>query len=209
MQNTARKYHQNEVTMVYGAVAASTGAVLTVGTDLGELPARRARGCLVKPADGDLVLLAVSPAGVYVLQVLERPAELDEGSELDFEGPVRVRVEQGGLNLAAAVDITLTAPQLEIEARRGKVAIEDCSFFGRLFSGRVEKLKMAADTLDAIFRRAVQRLTNSYRYVEEHDEVQSGSTRFLVDGTMTMQTKTTMHTAEGHIKIDAEQIHLG
>jgi hypothetical protein len=31
----------------------------------------------------------------------------------------------------------------------------------------------------------------------------------LVEGTLTMQTQNTMHTAEGHIKIDAEQIHLG
>mgnify|MGYP000886246409 FL=1 len=31
----------------------------------------------------------------------------------------------------------------------------------------------------------------------------------LVDGTLTMETKNTLHTAEGHVKIDAEQIHLG
>ena len=209
MQNTARKYHQNEVTMIYGTVAATSGQSLTVITDFGELTAQQARGCLIKPADGDMVLLAMSPARVYVLQVLERPAELDEGSDLDFEGPVRVRVQNGGFNLATEVDITLAAPELEIDVQRGRARVDDFSFFGRLLSGRVERLKMAADTLDAIFRRAVQRLTNSYRYVEEHDEVQSGSTRFLVDGTMTMQTKTTMHTAEGHIKIDAEQIHLG
>ena len=209
MQNTAAKYHHQEVTMVYGVMLDSNGPELTVSSDFGELPAQRARGCLVRPEIGDTVLLAVSPVGAHVLQVLERPAELDGGSDLDFEGPVRLRVRNGGLNLAAAKDISLIAPELEIDARKGRARVEDFSFFGRLFSGQVERLKVAADTLDAIFKRAVQRLTNSYRYVEEHDEVQSGSTRFLVDGTMTMQTKTTMHTAEGHIKIDAEQIHLG
>ena len=41
------------------------------------------------------------------------------------------------------------------------------------------------------------------------EEVQSGSTRYLVEDTLTMQAKNADHTAEEIVRINAEQVHLG
>jgi hypothetical protein len=96
-----------------------------------------------------------------------------------------------------------------MDAMEGEIRIRRLSFLGNIFTGRIEKIRLVADAVDSLCRRLVQKLVSSYRYIEEHEEIQSASTRILVDGTMTVQTKNTVHTTEGHIKLDAEQIHLG
>jgi hypothetical protein len=149
--------------------------------------------------------------------VLGRPDGLQRETILQFDGQVHLNVRGGGLRLtadetlsfASREKIMLASPALEMDANKGTVRIENMSFFGKFLFSQIEKMKVVADAMDSVFRRVVQRMTSSYRYVEEHEEIQSASTRILVDGTLTMQTKNTMHIAEGHIKIDAEQIHLG
>jgi hypothetical protein len=127
---------------------------------------------------------------------------------LSFDGDLSVRVNGGRMSLASDESLSLASQDFELTAGKGRVMIEKVAFFGRLVESNIEKIKVVAETLDSIVRRAVQRFTSTYRYVEEHEEVQSASTRMIVDGTLTMHTKNTMHIAEGHVKIDAEQIHL-
>ncbi len=218
MENLAKKIEHKQPCLEYGVVAMEDQTGYTVLTDMGNCSAGPAFGCIVKPEKGDIVLLSVDATGrVYILSVLERPAGGSQPRTLLFDGQVNMLVRKGGfhvsadeeLSLASRSKMALAAHRLEIDANEGTARIEELSFFGKMLHSRIEKIKIIADTVDSIFRRAVERLTSSYRYVEEHDEVQSASTRILVDGTLTMQTKNTMHTAEGHIKIDAEQIHLG
>ena len=113
------------------------------------------------------------------------------------------------MSVTADDAITLASKNSELAAQEGRVSIEKTSFFGNVVESNIARIRVIADALDSIIRRAVQRFTSSYRYVEEHEETQSASTRMIVDGTLTMHTKNTMHIAEGHVKIDAEQIHLG
>jgi hypothetical protein len=66
-----------------------------------------------------------------------------------------------------------------------------------------------ARKVDSFMHYLVQRMTSSFRQVREHDETQAASARQLVQGTLTVQTGNSVHTAEGHVKIDVEHIHLG
>lgn len=218
MDNLAEKIKRAEPVLEYGIVEGRTenGCLVFASGALSE--ARIAAGCLIKPDAGDLVLLSVDrPGGIYVLSILERRATDKPSNDLVFEGDVNLEIRRGSLNIAAGEDIRLNSAKnlctasrsLDINAMEGKAKVSTLSFIGNFLDARIEKLKLLADTADTILRRAVQRLTSSFRYIEEHEEIQSASTRMLVDGTLTMQTKNTMHTAEGHIKIDAEQIHLG
>jgi hypothetical protein len=63
--------------------------------------------------------------------------------------------------------------------------------------------------VDHIFDRLTQRLKNHTRYVEDQEEVQTGSSRYLVEDLLTVQTKNTLHQAEEIITLNGEQIHLG
>jgi len=218
MDNLAQKNQYAQPVLEYGVVASAREKTLLVFTDMGCQEAIAAAGCIIKPEKGDIVILSVDGTGKsYILSVLERTDSLHQETTLQFDGQVHLNVRGGGLRLttdealsfASREKMILASPQIEVDANEGTVSIEKMSFIGKIFQAQIEKIKIVADTIDSIYRRAVQRLTSSYRYIEEHEEIQSASTRMLVDGTLTMQTKNTMHIAEGHIKIDAEQIHLG
>ena len=66
-----------------------------------------------------------------------------------------------------------------------------------------------AETVENIFCRLTQRLENAFCYVKEHEEVQAGSSRRLVEDTMTVHSKNAIHMAEEVIKLNAGQVHLG
>jgi hypothetical protein len=218
MKNLATLQRYTQPELEYGLVVAATSEDFSVAIDGAAYQAKKAVSCLVLPEPGDTVMLAFDASPhCYILSVLERPGGALAAKTLAFDGQVNLRIRQGGLNIATDQTLSLTSEQkialasdeLELDARNGSARITTFSFLGRMFQSQVETVKQIADTLDTIIRRSVQRLTSSYRYIEEHEEIQSASTRMLVEGTLTMQTQNTMHTAEGHIKIDAEQIHLG
>lgn len=216
MNYLAEKIKSSEPALEYGIIEGQTenGCLVSASGDL--LEADIAASCLLKPEPGDLVLLSVDGAGTaYVLSILERSNKTR--NEMIFNGDLSLEVREGNLDIKSGKNISLNSASgistsshaLEISALEGTARISGLSFIGNVLNARIEKIKLVADAVDSILRRAVQRLTSSFRYIEEHEEIQSASTRMLVDGTLTMQTKNTMHTAEGHIKIDAEQIHLG
>ncbi|MFH1983892.1 MAG: DUF3540 domain-containing protein [Pseudomonadota bacterium] len=218
MENLALKTEDIWPSLAYGRVTAKCEEDYTAITPTGPCTALLALSCVVAPEPGDRVLLSQDTGGAsHILAVIDRPGGSQQGVTLGFDGPVSVDVKRGGFSVAAETDVTMTARRritlatagIDISADTGEVRIGTLSFLGKALTSQIKRVKMVAHAVDAIFRRSVQRMTTSYRYVEEHEEIQSASTRMLVDGTLTLQTQTTLHTAEGHIKIDAEQIHLG
>lgn len=209
MELTATRTELLQPVLEYGMVAAPCEGGFVVTSDSGIIEASVAVSCLVTPEVGDVVLFSLDESGSsYILAILERPERAQMATELSFDGDLSIRVKGGGMSLASDESLSLASKDFELSAEKGRVTIEKASFFGRLVENNIERIKVVADAMDSIIRRAVQRFTSSYRYVEEHEEVQSASTRMIVDGTLTMHTKNTMHVAEGHVKIDAEQIHL-
>ncbi len=218
MNNLAEKIKRAEPMLEYGVIERRMGAGFQALVSGRMVEAVSAASCLLRPSPGDLVLLCLDRSGTaYILSILERRNEDAAVSDLVFDGDVNVEIMRGNLHirtgediaLSSAKNISLSTHALGISAAEGDARISSLNFLGNFLNARIEKIKVLADSVDTIFRRAVQRLTSSFRYIEEHEEIQSASTRMLVEGTLTMQTKHTMHTAEGHIKIDAEQIHLG
>ena len=218
MRNTAERIEAVQPVLEYCTVVGEKDGVWTVSAGGAVYAAKRAAGCLLKPEKNDTVLLSIANGGpCYILSVLERPGRNRASSTLSFEGTVNLDVRSGALRVFADEGIVMTTPEamamvsdeIGINARTASANVEKLSFLAQVFDGRVQKIKVIADAVDSVFRRAVQRFVTSYRYIEKHEEVQSRSTRMLVDETLTMQTKNTVHIAEEHIKIDAEQIHLG
>lgn len=218
MKNTAEKIESIQPVLEYCLVSDKSDGQWMVMSGNAVYRAKKAASCLVMPERDDVVLVSIDREGhCYILSILEKSDADTMQTNLSFEGEVNLDVKNGAFNVSAHRGIRFMTPEklgmtsevLEINAIKGEANIEHFTFLGRLFNGRIEKIKMIADSVDSIFRRAVQRLVSSYRYIEEHEEIQSASTRMLVEGTLTMQTKNTLHTAEGHVKIDAEQIHLG
>jgi hypothetical protein len=218
MKNIAEKIESIQPVLEYCVVVERRDGQWTVATSSGRYAAKPAVSCLVRPEKNDIVLTSIDHEGCcYILSILKRPDQGKRPTTLSLEGSAGIEVSHGALRVFADDGIAFTTPEklamtsedLEINALRGEASIERMTFLGGVFNGRIQKIKVIAHAMDSVVRRAVQRFVSSYRYVEEHEEIQSGSTRMIVDGTLTMQTKDTMHIAEGHVKIDAGQIHLG
>lgn len=205
---------ETAVSLVESRIVAAGDDHWIAATPAGGTPAVCAASCLLRPRVGDLVLLSRSAGGAYILAVL---AQAGGETALDLHGDVRVNVASGhltvsaagGVNVASAQGIAMTAPHIQTDAGRGSFRIGTLEFTASRVAAVCDTLSLAARAVDHAFRRLVQRLGSAFRYVEGHDEMQAASARQLVDGTLTIQTENTVHLAEQHIKIDAEQVHLG
>ncbi|MEW6262841.1 MAG: DUF3540 domain-containing protein [Thermodesulfobacteriota bacterium] len=207
MKNLARNQRAAVPALEYALVIEeSDDGYIVEGPD-GSYPARQAAGCLLEPRPGDLALVSLDGDGrSYILNILERDDRAP--ARLRFPGDVTLAAPEGSVSLAARAGLHLSGRTFSLRAQEAEARIEVFSLVGRFWHAQMERAKIVGHTLDSIFHRLVSRLHSSYRYVEDHEEVQAESMRYLVDGTMTIQTHNTIHTAEEHIKLDADQIHL-
>ncbi len=184
----------------------------------GIVEAGLALSCLVKPEPGDCVkITADTNSEYYILFILTRPGNKNRQMTLSFNTDVNLEVKNGGLQVLSKKNISLNAQQKidmtssehNVTSNQTNIITERLSFLGKKVSSQIEKMKHVCSEIDCFFDRIVQNIKTSFRYVDEHDEVQTGSSRHLVNETLTVQSKNTIHLAEEQLKMDAEQIHLG
>ncbi len=218
MQNAAPQSKRVRPILEYGYVSAVNGHYVTVLTSYGEVISERAVSCLVQPEVGDTVLLSLDiPGSNFILSVLRRDAENRGETSILFDGEVNLHVSNGALSLTSdngitvgsREDVTCVGRKVSVHADEGEATIKNCSFFGTFLYVQAERIKHVADIADTIYRRWTQRLETAFRFVKEEEEIQTGSTRYLVEDTLTMHSKNAVHMAEEIVSINAEQVHLG
>ena len=217
MRSLARKQEPRAlVTQEFGTVVRADGAALVVETDAGELRAKRAKGCLLEPEAGDLVLIAVATDGrCYVLSVLERedgaPGSIVADGDLNIKLPAgRLGVAaQDGIGLVSAKEVAVVSAGLSVNAVDGNVALQRLSFVGTLLRAEISKAKVFAGSLDSVLERLSQRVKRSYRIVEEADHVRAERIDYAAKGNLVIHSENAKITACHVVKIDADQIQVG
>jgi Protein of unknown function (DUF3540) len=210
MEHLARKEEDLQPYLEYGVVQVENESSFTVQTAFGPVQGEQAVGCLVRPVPGDTVLLSVDEAGdCFILCVLRRETGEKARTELSFNGDVDLRVQGGDLTVSSGKRIAFASSKISMHADAGEAVIDKFSFTGRVFRSQVKRILVVANTVEHVFRRFTQRLQDSFRFVKDHEEVQTGNTRYLVEDTLTMHAKNANHMAEELVTINAEQIHLG
>ena len=195
--------------LVYGTILRTQDDAFIVATADGECRCEQAVSCLVRPQPGDRVLLSQdSEEGSYVLAVLCH-GDARQGTEIQFNGDVNIRVRRGSLGLAAEDAIQCTSEQYGVYAQSGEIAVARLSLLGRIIQWQTQKVLAVAESVEQVFGSLTQRLKSSQRFVEGHEDVQCGSSRQLVEETCSVQAKNINHTAEELVKVDGEQVHLG
>lgn len=193
----------------YGTVLRTQSDRFIVATEEGECGCEQAVSCLVRPQFGDRVLVSQDrEEGSYILAILSH-GDARQETDIEFIGNVNVRVRQGSLNLAAEENLQCTSEQYAVYAQSGEIAVARLSILGRIIQWQSRKILAVAESVEQVFSSLTQRLKESQRYVEEHEDVQCGSARHLVEETLTMQAKNINHMAEELVKVDGEQVHLG
>lgn len=207
MDNLARKHDQANPHLEYGQVV-TAGRTVMVVTSFGEIEAKRAVSCLVRPEEGDSVLLSVDiEGGVWVLSVLVRAGT--SPTALELEGDSVLQVNGGSLTVAPETELNCITGKAALQSGEVEVAASSISLTARLLTSNIERVKKVAGTVDDISREFTRRVNNYFRFTKEHEDCQAESRRQLVDETMTIHSKNTVIVSEEHVKIDGELIHMG
>jgi len=174
----------------------------TVRTDHGSFHARRATSCLLEPQIGDKVLLVGEPLGeLYVQVILERQEGV--GHCLSTAGDLKIELQTGrftvatseGIDLVSARELSFISQRIEARASEGFFSI-----------GTVRAMGTA---LDAVYERLSQTVQVAFRKVEKLDRLRAGQIDYSADGMARVHGENTVLTAEGLVKADGKQIHIG
>ena len=177
--------------------------------------AGRAASCLVVPAPGDRVLVAVAADGrAWVLAVLDRAADgalplgLDGDITLSATGAVRIDGD-GGVELRSKRSVGLVTRLLDVRALDVRAATERFGLTGGVAHVSLESAKAVIGLVDTTLERLSTRMKRCYRFVEEIDVTRAHEIDTRADKTIHLRSKNTFVNAEQLVKLEGEQIHLG
>ncbi|MDQ5986641.1 MAG: hypothetical protein CSYNP_02371 [Syntrophus sp. SKADARSKE-3] len=193
----------------YGVVV-EEGETFRLETSLGSYTALKAASCLLTPKQGDSVLAAFDAGGnCFILSVLMQNPAPGRCNEIILEGDANLHIRRGGITISADHEVSVASDKFSVAARTGHGVFENCSFLGKSLFAEFGSIKAVAGKVENIFQQLTEKLIDAFRFVKDHEEIQTGSTRYLVDENLTMHSKNAMHVAEEIVTINAEQVHLG
>ncbi len=216
MNNLAEKRWLTSAATEHGLVVARSEKDYEVQTGDGLVRARRAVGCLVEPVVDDLVLISLGEHGPgYILCVLEREDESE--TTLTFETNVLIRSKAGriglsakqGLDLASEQELQMVSAKLNVAAGEGDIQINKVSFWGSLFRGQIQTIKVLADSIESFCRRFTRTAHQSYRQVDETDQVCCGRLHYEADSLLEMKGEYAKLSAQEDVHIGGERINIG
>lgn len=196
MSDLARDHQPLAAALAHMQVRGIDGDTLVVADAGGLIQARRAKGCLVEPAPGDLVLVSRAGDESYVLAVLEGP------------GPTRLAAT-GPLDIASATRLTLSAPELETEAGAASITIDRLAYRGTLVDIGIEGAKLVAERVHVMAADALAELGRSIRRIAGLDQSAAGIIDQRAEDSIGLHGRFTTITADKDVRIDGDQIHMG
>lgn len=177
---------------------------------------RQATSCLIEPEIGDLVLLAIptNDPGGYLLAVLEREskqATLAAAGDLVIAAPRgRVTVAASeGVELATPKQLGVSADELRVQARSGRVFFDECAAIVRSMFASLTKLTHVGEVLELLVDRVTQRSKHSVRAIEGIDHTQAQNLELSAQSNVQVRAARTIVNGSEIVKVDGGQIHLG
>jgi uncharacterized protein DUF3540 len=188
----------------------------TVCTESGPFVARRAASCLLEPGPGDQVLVSGRDAdSVYIIAVLERAGSAP--ARLVVDGDASLTASGGSLALCADTELCLRTPaklalhagEVVVQAQQGTLLIGQLKTFARELSASIGTMKLIGNVLETFVDKLRQFANNSLRAVEGVDQLRSGSIDYQCERTLSLHGREILAAADGLVKVDGSQIHLG
>ena len=198
-----------------GRVTGSHDEIFQVTTDAGVIfTARKADGCLLRPEPGDVALLWDGGSeGCYILNVLVKSGT---ESRVDFTGDATIRIDAGTLRIQAPDLVmdgektaSLCAPEITVTAVKGNASFYAFSFLAKVCTAKMEKASAVIRTLDATIDRITERVRNSFRWIENAEQVRAGRISYFIRERFSARAKHASLKADEDVTIDGKKIHLG
>lgn len=198
-----------------GRLIGVDGTTLRVQAGPWVLDATRAASCLVDPGPGDRVLVAVLGREAFVLAVLAR----DDGAAattIAADGDVHLVARGGRVSIQGTEGVALSGAEVTASASRISLAADALDLAGRTLSlvvdlahTRVGAAKLVARTADAVLDRLFVRAERAFRQVEGLDQTRAGQIDIVAKDCALLRGEHTIVGADGMLKVDGEQVHIG
>ncbi|WP_198369229.1 DUF3540 domain-containing protein [Roseomonas rosulenta] len=161
--------------------------------------ARRAFSCLVEPAPGDLVLVAVAGGERYILAVLERRGD----------APLCLPLAEGASITATPGRIDVATGTFALQADAAQVAATKLGVLAGRTDVRLGAVRLVAEAIESMAERVIGRFRRSYRFVEEGEHLRARDIDHRASGHLHLRGDTTAVQAKALVKVQSAQIHLG
>ncbi len=190
---------------------------LRVQSGAGVLRCRQAASCMLAPGAGDRVLVAtLHDTECWVLAVLER-AEGAGRAVVEVPGDGEIRAAAGALVMAARDGVTVAtggpmrvhSDSLELHAREGSAVLGVLKLLAETVEGEAGALRGRFGVIDTVAERVSSRAQRVYRWVEEFEQLRARRVDWDMKETAQIHAREALVTAEGLVKIDGAQIHVG
>ncbi|WP_398493696.1 DUF3540 domain-containing protein [Variovorax sp.] len=159
----------------------------------------RAASCLLQPSVGDTVLVAGPRRDqAYLIAVITQA------------DPAQARLAVDGvLTLQAGTRLELTAPELDLQARKARLEIGEMDYRGGEVRITTLVARFVGRTCETVLDRLSVLTRSSFRLTEEVEQVRAGQIDYQAEETLRLHAKNTLVSSKGLVKVDAEQIHMG
>lgn len=198
-----------------GHVVAIGDEGITVRLDDREALCQQAASCLLRPVEGDRVVVYQEGAEAWVLAVLTRPA--GTASEVVLEGDATVASREGvvtlrgpqGVRLESPVEVRAVTGKLRMLAEQADLVLERALLVGKTLHTQVQDVRAQAQQVDSIVGHFVSRVKTAIRQVEQADVVRAGRIDYRADSVAQLEGEATVVHASAVVKVDGKQIQLG
>jgi len=194
------------LTLSYGRVVDGNEGRFHVMTEEGMLiGAGKADGCLLMPEAGDRVL--VSRGGSSDAFILSVIVKYGTESRVDLKGAASIHADS--IDLKALREVSVEAPEVAFTGVSGTAKFMDFAFRSRSCRTEIEKASVVVRFLDSVLERVTQRVRNSFRWIEDTEQIKAGRIRSIVNQRFSVNAKHASIHADEEVSVDGNKIHLG
>ncbi|MEP4547706.1 MAG: DUF3540 domain-containing protein [Saccharospirillum sp.] len=170
--------------------------------------ASQAVSCLIKPCQGDTVLLLrVAPSRLYILAILERTAASGRDVALEFTGSV---------SISSAEEVTIASKHTKLAGQQLDLVGRDLSLTSNTLKSYSDTtvlssktMKIASQTLNVVGQHMSRHLKSFVSMVAGNEVRKAGNVTSQVSDFKLDQSRHSIIDVRKDLKIDAERIHMG
>ncbi|RJP44565.1 MAG: DUF3540 domain-containing protein [Desulfobacteraceae bacterium] len=105
--------------------------------------------------------------------------------------------------------IDASALEVKVTARRAGVVLDEAVNTIKTAVHKIGTLKLLAGKIETTAATLIEKTKNSYRTMENLNQVKAGRMRMLINKTFHLKSKSSVIKAEDDVKVKGEKIHLG
>ncbi len=114
-----------------------------------------------------------------------------------------------GVDIVTPGTLRAVSDRVEVQAREAEASFEGARFLGGLVEVEGGRVRLVAEVLDQTVDRLTQRIGRAYRFIEEVDQLRAGGIDYVARRLLELRGEHASVSADGLVKVDGAQIHVG